>query len=77
MKVQNSELNARQIFFFPGGNKDTRDRYLLLWLFEDRLKELYAKMLTRLDEVAKDSIVTYKKKAMTVFLDLLVANPEQ
>ena len=34
-------------------------------------------MLTRLDEVAKDSIVTYKKKAMTVFLDLLVANPEQ
>jgi ribosome biogenesis protein MAK21 len=28
-----------------GGNRDTRDKYLLLWIFEHKLKALYAKFL--------------------------------
>ncbi len=28
-----------------GGNKDKKDKYILLWAFEHKLKELYAKFL--------------------------------
>ncbi len=58
------------------GNKDVRDKHLILWLFEARLKEAYAKYLTAVDEVAKDTIEKSKISAMTVFLELLMAGPE-
>ncbi len=58
------------------GNKDTRDRYLILWLFEHKLKEAYGRFLSAMDEVAKDTIENTKTKAMQVFLDLLSSNPE-
>ncbi len=59
-----------------GGNKDTRDRYLIVWLFEQKLKELYHKFFRALDEISKDTIENTKVKAMSVYLELLIANPE-
>ena len=60
-----------------GNNKDTRDRTLILWHYEAKLKEAYASFLDALDLVAKDTLEKSKVQAMTAFLDLLVANPEQ
>ena len=59
------------------GNKDTRDKHLTLWMFEHKLKALYAKFLQQLDDVAKDQMSETKIKAMKIFLDLLMSNPEQ
>ncbi len=44
------------------GNRDTRDKYLILWLFEHRLKEAYGRFLAAVDEVAKDTIENTKTK---------------
>lgn len=60
-----------------GGNKDTRDRYLLTWLFEDRLKALYDKFIAALDDVAKDTVEKSKIRSMTCVFELLSGNPEQ
>ena len=60
-----------------GNNKDTRDRTLILWHFEAKLKDAYATFLDALDQVAKDTLEKSKVQAMTAFLDLLIANPEQ
>jgi len=60
-----------------GGNKDTRDRYLITWLFEDRLKTMYGKFLAALDDVAKDTVEKSKIRSMTAVYEMLAGNPEQ
>ena len=59
------------------GSKDARDKCLTLWMFEHKLKGWYAKFLQQLDDVAKDQMTETKIKAMRIFLDLLMSNPEQ
>jgi ribosome biogenesis protein MAK21 len=59
------------------GNKDTRDRYLILWSFEAKLKDAYKSFLTNLSEVSKDTIDKTRMKVMNIYLELLSANPEQ
>ena len=44
------EANRRRVDELSGGNKDTRDRYLVVWLFEHRLKETYARFVEALDQ---------------------------
>lgn len=58
------------------GNKETKDRYLVVWYYEHRLKELYKQFLSALDEVSKDSLEKSKTRAMSVYLQLLMSNPE-
>jgi len=60
-----------------GGNKDTRDRYLITWLFEDRLKKLYLKFLDNLEQVGKDTVDKTKIKSISTIFELLAGNPEQ
>jgi len=60
-----------------GGNKDTRDRYLITWLFEDRLKTMYGKFLAALDDVAKDTVEKSKIRSMSAVYEMLAGNPEQ
>ena len=60
-----------------GGNKDTRDRYLITWLFEDRLKKLYLKFLENLEQVGKDSVEKTKMKSISTIHEMLAGNPEQ
>ena len=74
-------LNFRENDFahlqdMSGGNKDRRDLVLMLWLFEHKLKVAYSRFISALDEVAKDQIEKSKTKAMSVFLELLISNPE-
>ena len=60
-----------------GGNKDTRDRYLITWLYEDRLKKMYLKFLENLDQVGKDTVDKTKVKSISTVYELLAGNPEQ
>jgi len=60
-----------------GGNKDTRDRYLITWLFEDRLKKLYLKFLENVELVGKDTVEKTKVKSISTVFELLAGNPEQ
>jgi ribosome biogenesis protein MAK21 len=60
-----------------GGNKDTRDKCILLWWFEHKLKESFGNFLTALDEISKDTIAKTRMDAMDVVFALLCGNPER
>ena len=68
---------VKKLSKLSSGNRDTRDKYLILWMFEVKLKELYKKFLTNLVEVSKDTIEKTRMKVMSVNLELLVQSPEQ
>ena len=59
------------------GNKDARDKYLILWMFESKLKESYQTFLKNLQEVSKDTIDKTRTKVMSLLLILLINSPEQ
>ena len=77
-KLKNFDKNPfSKLPELSGGNKETRDRYLISWMFEDKLKKLYVKFLDNLDQVGKDSIDKTKIKSLSTILELLAGNPEQ
>ncbi|XP_071394844.1 CCAAT/enhancer-binding protein zeta [Centroberyx affinis] len=59
------------------GNKDARDRRLVLWYFEHRLKHLVAEFVAALDAVAHDTVAATKAKALATAHELLCNRPEQ
>ncbi|XP_034436490.1 CCAAT/enhancer-binding protein zeta isoform X2 [Hippoglossus hippoglossus] len=59
------------------GNRDARDRRLLLWYFEHQLKHHYAEFVVALDTVAHDTVAATKTKALATAHELLCSRPEQ
>ncbi|TSP57647.1 CCAAT/enhancer-binding protein zeta [Bagarius yarrelli] len=59
------------------GNRDARDRRLILWYFEHLLKLQLAEFITALDALAHDSVQATKTKALTTAHELLCNRPEQ
>nr|XP_008514384.1 PREDICTED: CCAAT/enhancer-binding protein zeta isoform X2 [Equus przewalskii] len=59
------------------GNKDSRDRRLILWYFEHQLKHLVAEFVQVLETLSHDSLVTTKTRALTVAHELLCNKPEE
>lgn len=59
------------------GNRDVRDRRLVLWYFEHLLKLQLASFVTALDALAHDSVLATKTKALTTAHELLCNRPEQ
>ncbi|XP_063079230.1 CCAAT/enhancer-binding protein zeta isoform X2 [Engraulis encrasicolus] len=59
------------------GNKDVRDRRLVLWLFEHQLKNVVAEFVIALDGVAHDTVQATKTRALTTAHELLCNRPEQ
>uniref|UniRef100_G3PDL1 CCAAT/enhancer-binding protein zeta n=1 Tax=Gasterosteus aculeatus aculeatus TaxID=481459 RepID=G3PDL1_GASAC len=59
------------------GNRDVRDRRLVLWLFEHRLKLLVAEFVVALDAVSHDTVAATKAKALSTAHEMLSARPEQ
>ncbi|CAL8312377.1 unnamed protein product [Lota lota] len=59
------------------GNRDSRDRRLILWFFEHRLKGLVAEFVAALEEVSRDSVAATKAKALATAHELLSSRPEQ
>lgn len=59
------------------GNRDARDRRLLLWFFEHQLKLHVAQFVSSLDAVAHDTVAATKAKALSTAHELLCSRPEQ
>lgn len=59
------------------GNRDARDRRLVLWLFEHRLKQQVAEFVAALDAVGRDTVAATKAKALAAAHELLCGRPEQ
>ncbi|XP_004686350.1 PREDICTED: CCAAT/enhancer-binding protein zeta [Condylura cristata] len=59
------------------GNRDSRDRRLILWYFEHQLKHLMAEFVQVLETLSHDSLVTTKTRALKVAHELLCNKPEE
>ncbi|XP_069033548.1 CCAAT/enhancer-binding protein zeta [Embiotoca jacksoni] len=59
------------------GNRDARDRRLVLWYFEHHLKHQVAEFVVALDSVAHDTVAATKSKALATAHELLCSRPEQ
>lgn len=59
------------------GNRDARDRRLILWYFEHLLKQQVEQFVEALDAVAHDSVQATRAKALSTAHELLSSRPEQ
>ncbi|MBN3301753.1 CEBPZ protein, partial [Amia calva] len=59
------------------GNRDARDRRLILWYFEHNLRHQVAEFVVALEALAHDTVVTTKSRALTTAHELLCCRPEQ
>ncbi|NXC51167.1 CEBPZ protein, partial [Penelope pileata] len=59
------------------GNKDSRDRRLILWYFEHQLKLQVAEFVHGLETLSHDSLTATKARAMAAAHELLCNKPEQ
>ncbi|XP_005005108.2 CCAAT/enhancer-binding protein zeta [Cavia porcellus] len=59
------------------GNKDSRDRRLILWYFEHQLKHLVAEFVQVLETLSRDSLEATKTRALLAAHELLCNKPEE
>ncbi|XP_052042376.1 CCAAT/enhancer-binding protein zeta [Apodemus sylvaticus] len=59
------------------GNKDSRDRRLILWYYEHQLKHWVAEFVQVLETLSHDSLVTTKTRALVAAHELLCDKPEE
>ncbi|XP_010002906.1 PREDICTED: CCAAT/enhancer-binding protein zeta, partial [Chaetura pelagica] len=59
------------------GNRDSRDRRLILWYFEHQLKLQVAEFVQALETLSHDSLTAAKSRALAVVHELLCNKPEQ
>ncbi|KAJ8275008.1 hypothetical protein COCON_G00096330 [Conger conger] len=59
------------------GNRDVRDRRLVLWYYEHLLKHQVAEFVVALDGLAHDTVLATKTRALTTAHELLCSRPEQ
>ncbi|KFP92470.1 CCAAT/enhancer-binding protein zeta, partial [Apaloderma vittatum] len=59
------------------GNRDSRDRRLILWYFEHHLKLQVAEFVQALETLSHDSLTATKSRALAVAHELLCNKPEQ
>ncbi|NXK79527.1 CEBPZ protein, partial [Amazona guildingii] len=59
------------------GNRDSRDRRLILWYFEHHLKLQVAEFVQALETLSHDSLTAVKSRALAVAHELLCNKPEQ
>ncbi|NXJ12147.1 CEBPZ protein, partial [Odontophorus gujanensis] len=59
------------------GNRDSRDRRLILWYFEHKLKLQVAEFVQTLEILSHDSLTATKTRALAAVHELLCNKPEQ
>lgn len=59
------------------GNRDARDRRLILWYFEHQLKHHVAEFVAALDVLAHDTVAATKARALATAHEMLCCRPEQ
>jgi len=60
-----------------GGGWDERDRRLILWHFEELLKQRYKDFIEVLEKLLQDTLVNIRSKMLGTIYDLLSEKPEQ
>nr|AAH84984.1 LOC495457 protein [Xenopus laevis] len=59
------------------GNRDARDRHLILWFFEEQLKKQVAEFVKVLGTLSHDNLDATKAKSLNVAHELLCNKPEE
>ncbi|XP_044146073.1 CCAAT/enhancer-binding protein zeta [Bufo gargarizans] len=59
------------------GNRDARDRRLILWYFEEQLKSHVAEFVKVLETLTHDSLIATKAKSLNVIHEILCNKPEE
>ncbi|XP_018428741.1 PREDICTED: CCAAT/enhancer-binding protein zeta [Nanorana parkeri] len=59
------------------GNRDARDRRLILWFFEEHLKQHVAEFVEVLNTLTHDNLIATKAKVLNVVSELLCNKPEE
>uniref|UniRef100_A0A914UHC0 CCAAT-binding factor domain-containing protein n=1 Tax=Plectus sambesii TaxID=2011161 RepID=A0A914UHC0_9BILA len=73
-------FNARplsQLDSLSAGNQQVKERRLILWRFEDSLKNKYAEFVRAIERLSNENIEAISTQAARIALDLLSACPEQ
>lgn len=66
-----------KLFDLTSGCARARKTKLLLWLFEEKLKDCYHTFIEAIDNVSKDTVEANRMKAVTAMNRLLSEHPEQ
>ncbi|KAM9316709.1 CCAAT/enhancer-binding protein zeta [Gastrophryne carolinensis] len=66
-----------KIEVLSSGNRDARDRRLILWYFEEQLKQHIAEFVKVLEVLTHDNLIATKTKALNVIHELLCSKPEE
>ncbi|NXD83688.1 CEBPZ protein, partial [Halcyon senegalensis] len=72
-----SQRPFNKIEKMSSGNRDSRDRRLILWYFEHHLKLQVAEFVQTLEALSHDSVTATKSRALAVAHELLCNKPEQ
>ncbi|NWW35631.1 CEBPZ protein, partial [Panurus biarmicus] len=72
-----SQRPLNNIVQMSSGNKDSRDRRLILWYFEHQLKLQIAEFVQALEALSHDCLTATKSRALAVSHELLCNKPEQ
>ncbi|RLV98671.1 hypothetical protein DV515_00010535 [Chloebia gouldiae] len=72
-----SQRPLNDIVQMSSGNKDSRDRRLILWYFEHHLKLQIAEFVQALEALSHDCLTATKSRALAVSHELLCNKPEQ
>ncbi|NXS45681.1 CEBPZ protein, partial [Balaeniceps rex] len=72
-----SQRPLNNIEKMSSGNKDSRDRRLILWYFEHHLKLQVAEFVQALETLSHDSLTATKSRALATAHELLCNKPEQ
>ncbi|KAK2192448.1 hypothetical protein NP493_31g05000 [Ridgeia piscesae] len=59
------------------GNRESRDKRLLLWYFEGELKDRYDRYIKAIEAMSHDTVAASKQKALATVFELLANKPEQ
>ncbi|XP_022800825.1 CCAAT/enhancer-binding protein zeta-like isoform X2 [Stylophora pistillata] len=60
-----------------GGGWDERDKRLILWYFEEQLKQRYQEFVEVVQKLLQDTLVNIRSKMLGAVFDLLSEKPEQ
>lgn len=66
-----------KLYEITSGCGKARKNKLLLWLFEEKLKEAYNTFILAVDKIAKDTVDSNRMKAVSIMNKLLTGHPEQ
>ncbi|NWU67863.1 CEBPZ protein, partial [Pterocles burchelli] len=72
-----SQRPLNNIEKMSSGNRDSRDRRLILWYFEHHLKLQVAEFVQALETLSHDCLTAAKSRALAVAHELLCNKPEQ